>query len=307
MVNNTINASDIAHFLDAELIGEDIKVSSYCSFDKITPYSISFSSSHIYEIDVEKKSLLIVVKGYDFSKNKNCSYIVTDNPKLSFSKVLGKFFFKKKRIGISESAVIHNHAKIGANVEIQENVIICANSVIGSNVFIGYGAIILDNCIIGDDCIISPGVVIGNEGLSSFIGENNNLQMMQHMGGVVLKNDVYIGANSTIGKGTINNTIIGSHTKVGPQVNIGHNTVIGNNCEIAGRATTCGSVIVGSDSFLGAGCVIKEGINIGSCCKVGIGAVLTNNITNNSSVMGLSALRLRGLAKFKLKYSYGDK
>ena len=304
MSKEYITASDIARFLDTKLIGKDMQVLSYCSIDKVTPNSVTFSSGYMYKADTKERVLIIVTRDYDYSKSKNCSFIVTDNPRLSFSKILNTFFHKKRKKIISKYAVINNNSQIGVNVEIQDNVVICGNSVIGNNVSIGCGAIILENCYIGDGCTIAPGAIIGNEGLGVFTDKDNNLQMMKHMGRVVLKNDVYIGSNSTIGRGTINDTVIERYTKIGPQVNIGHNTTIGSNCEIAGRSTTCGSVVIGDRCFIGAGSTIKESVNIGNNCKVGIGSIVIYDMHNNTTVSGLNALELRSIVKFKIKHSY---
>ncbi|MFA7090230.1 MAG: DapH/DapD/GlmU-related protein [Arcobacteraceae bacterium] len=128
--------------------------------------------------------------------------------------------------------------------------------------------------------------------------------MLRHLGKVIIEDFIEIGANSTIARGTLNDTIIKKYTKIGPQVNIGHNTFIDENCEIAGRTHTSGSVKIGKNCFIGANCSIKNGIKIGNNCTVGIGAIVTKDIADHVSVMGLEALPLRKLVKFKNEQDY---
>ena len=93
-------------------------------------------------------------------------------------------------------------------------------------------------------------------------------------------------------------------TKIGPQVNIGHNSAIGKNCQIAGRTHISGSVKIGNSSKLWANCTIKDGISIGNNCTVGIGAIVTKDIESDITVMGLEALKLKSLVKFKKDSQY---
>ena len=127
---------------------------------------------------------------------------------------------------------------------------------------------------------------------------------MRHTGNVIIEDSVEIGSNSTVARGVIDSTIIKKHTKIGPQVNIGHNAIIEANCQIAGRAHISGSVHVEENSFIGANCSIKESVKIGHNSKIGIGSVIIRDIKSNSVVLGLEAIDLRSLVKVKKKICY---
>ena len=297
---NKIYASDIADFLNTRLYGKNIIIKGVSSINNLTSNSLSFIAIPRYkEEDINTESLLIVNNKYNIPKNSKNSYIKVDNPRLAFAKVIEKFFYKKREPYISKTSQISKKAKLGKNIFIGENVVIEDDVYIGDNTIIGHNVVILRDCKIGKHCRIAPGVVIGDDGLGSVKNEDGNLMMIRHLGGVIIEDFVEIGANSTIARGTIDNTIIKKFTKIGPQVNIGHNTIIGKNCEIAGRTHTSGSVKIGDNCFLGANCSIRDGIIIGNNCTIGIGAVIVRDVEDNKTIMGLEAVDIRKLAKVK--------
>ena len=296
---NGIKASDIAFFLNSKVIGEDIEIFCISSISNLQNNCLSFINKRVYEEDIDKTALILVNKDYSIVENSKNSYIKVDNPRLAFAKVVEEFFYKKRESCISINSQISKKAKLGRNVFIGENVVIEDGVFIGDNTIIEHNVVILRNCKIGESCRIAPGVVIGDDGLGSVKDEDGNLMMIRHLGRVVIEDFVEIGANSTIARGTIDNTLIKEFTKIGPQVNIGHNTIIGKNCEIAGRTHTSGSVKIGDDCFLGANCSIRDGVTIGSGCTIGIGSVVVRDIEDNKTIMGLEALDLRKLAKVK--------
>ncbi len=303
-MNKCVKANDIATFLNAELIGKELPIYRVCSINCLSEHSLSFISKNGYIEDKSNHSLIIVDTSYEIDPLSTNSYIKVENSRLAFAQIIEHFFYERKRPSISDKSMIHENVILGKNIYIGANVVIESGAIIGDDTIIEHNVVILKNCVIGSDCKISPGVVIGDDGLGSLRDKNNNLMMLRHIGKVLIGNHVEIGANSTIARGTIDNTVINNYTKIGPQVNIGHNTIIGENTEIAGRTHTSGSVRIGKNCFIGANCSIKESIQIGDNCTVGIGAVVTKNIEDNIAVMGLEAIKLKNLAKFKKDHNY---
>lgn len=303
-MNKCINASDIATFLNVALIGEELPIYRVSSINSLSEHSLSFISKYGYIEDKSKRSLIIVDKNYEIDTSSTNSYIKVENSRLAFAQTVEQFFYEQKNPSISEKSIIHESVILGKNIYIGNNVVIESGVIIGDNTIVEHNVVILKNCIIGSNCKIAPGVVIGDDGLGSLRDKNNNLIMLRHIGKVVIRDYVEIGANSTIARGTIDDTIINNHTKIGPQTNIGHNTIIDENTEIAGRTHTSGSVKIGKNCFIGANCSIKESIQIGHNCTVGIGAVVTKNIEDNITVMGLEAIKLKSLGRFKKDHNY---
>ncbi len=302
MSNKIFYAKDIASYLSTELIGKDIIINNICSVDKIHTNSVSFITKLNYQEKLSVGALIIVGGEYEILNESVNSYIKVENPRSAFAKIIEKFFYKRKS-GISKKASIAITSKIGDNCYIGDNVVIEDGVHIGCNTIIDHNTVILNNSVIGKNCNIGSNCVIGNDGLST-AKDNNLLITIRHLGNVIIEDNVEIGASSTVGRGTLNNTIIKNGTKVGPQVNIGHNSIIGRNCQIAGRTHISGSVKIGEESHLWANSIIKDGITIGSKCTIGIGAVVTKNVEDNITVMGLEAVKLKNLVKFKNTFEY---
>lgn len=189
--------------------------------------------------------------------------LIVDNPYLSYAKV-SMLFADKKASGstIHKSAVIANNASIGENVSVganavvEENCHIQDNSCIGAGAYLGRGVMIGKNTvvnanvtiyhevIIGDNCIFHSGCVIGADGFG-FAPSKDGWQKIYQLGSVKIGNDVEIGANTTIDRGALDDTLIDDDVKIDNQVQIGHNTHLGAGTAIASKAAIAGSVTIG--------------------------------------------------------------
>jgi len=208
--------------------------------------------------------------------------LIVDNPYLAFARVLEIFYVKPHApSGISDRAVIGNNVKIGDDVSIYPLVYISNNVTIGSRVTISPGVFIGENTSIGDDTFIYPnvtirekvkigrkviihaGTVIGSDGFG-YVNNKGSHYKIPQVGGVIIEDEVEIGANVTIDRATVGNTIIGSGTKIDNLVQIAHNVIIGKNCIIAGQVGISGSVEIG-DGVIFAGQVgVRDHVKIES-------------------------------------------
>ena len=118
-----------------------------------------------------------------------------------------------------------------------------------------------------------------------------------HIGMVIIKNNVEIGCNNTIDRGSISNTIIGSNTFIDNQVHIAHNVKIGNNCIITGQVGFAGSSKMGNNVQVGGQSGISGHVKIGNNVKIGGGSGVIKNIPDNSNVMGYPAKNLKSFLK----------
>ena len=253
----------------------------FTSTKKNISHSIVFSESDKISNASKIKSIIILKKKNQLLK----SQIVTKKPRLFYVKLLEHFKkdeislihypkknylsyrtfeFKKKKIFCDKNVFIGNNVKIGKKTYIGKNVVIYPYSNIGKNVKI------LDNSVIG--CY--------------GLGYIDQLKLMPHMGAVIINNNVTIGSNCTVVRGTLQNTIIGQSVVLANNVNIGHNVRIGKNSKIASSASVSGGTIIGSRCQLGLGSMIKNNLIIGNKTKIGIGTVLAKNLKKNSSVFG---------------------
>ncbi len=194
---------------------------------------------------------------------------------------------------------------IGKNVKIGENSKIASNSIIESNVNIGENCtigsfVIIRNSIISNNVYIQDGSKIGVKGFGFIPNKNKNIKI-PHVGKVILEEGVEIGANSTIDRGSLSNTVIGKNTFLDNQVHVAHNVQIGKNCMIAGQVGFAGSSILGDNVVIGGQAGISGHLNIGSNVKIGGGSGVINDIPDNHQVMGYPAVPLKEFVKQRRK------
>lgn len=301
-----IKASDIANFLGEELEGIDISVNTVSSFLNLKENTLVFINKEFNLSNV--KNLLVICKKKDYEKNtkkSGISYICCENPRLAFAKVVQKFFVIKKQPYISKSAMISEDSIIHPSVSIGEN------CVIGSGVSINQGTIILNNVVISDNvkigkfCFIKSNSVIGEDGFGFDFDENRVPTRLPHLGSVFIDDNVEIGSINTIQKGTIDNTIINSNTKLSDHVHIAHNCNIGENCIISAHAQICGSVKIGKNCWIGANSSIIQNIEIKDNVTLGLGSIIIKDIDENKKIMGLEGIDLNLLRQIKKKIDYG--
>ncbi|MEM9989562.1 MAG: UDP-3-O-(3-hydroxymyristoyl)glucosamine N-acyltransferase [Pseudomonadota bacterium] len=174
---------------------------------------------------------------------------------------------------IAPSAKISPHATIMAKAEIGENVTIGPFSVIGPGVIVGADTFIashvtLIHTIMGENCRIASGVRIGDRGFG-YVSTQNGAQPVPQLGCVRIEKNVDIGANSTIDRGALRDTVIGEGTKIDNLVQIAHNCQIGKHVLIVSQVGISGSCIVGD------GAILAGQVGIADHLTVGEGAVLT--------------------------------
>lgn len=161
---------------------------------------------------------------------------------------------------IADSVSIGENTYIGPNVTIEPGVTIGANSVIQGNNYIG------DRVEIGNDCWIHPGAVIGSEGFGLVPNDDpvtGVWQRVPHLGTVIIGNRVEIGANTTIDRGAIDDTIIADDVILDNQIQVAHNVSIGRGTAMAGCVGIAGSATIGSGCLVGGGSGISGHLTIG--------------------------------------------
>lgn len=299
-----IFASTIASFLGKRLIGRDFEIKGVCSIKSFKSNTVCFITS-LVSLEQAPLDLLILTTDQWVGAGRDVrSYVSVINPREAYAKVV-EHFFNIRRHSISASAVIGKNVVMGEGVFVGDYVVIEDNSIIGDNTSIDHGSMIGRGTEIGSNCHIGAGVIIGNEGLNSFLDSSGKLKNIRHLGHVVIQDYVEVGAASTIARGTIDETIIGENTHIGPQVNIGHNSTIGINCVIAGRAHVSGSCIIGENCRLWANCTISDYVRVGDNAVVGMGALVKHDVPAGETFCSLSAISLKRLARFVYTTGWG--
>ncbi len=226
--------------------------------------------------------------------------LITKEPYRSFAHALGLFYpeavhFVSTKMnegpgsaGVDESAeleegvTIEPGAVIGAEVQIGRGTTIAAGAVIGYRSYVGRDCYIgpnvnISHSLIGDRVIIHAGVSIGQDGFGFAMGPQGHLKVPQ-IGRVIIQNDVEIGANTTIDRGALKDTVIGEGTKIDNLVQIGHNVVIGRNCIIVAQVGISGSTELGDFVVLGGQAGMVGHIKIGTGAQVAAGSGLKEDV-----------------------------
>ena len=237
------------------------------------------------ELDKIKKGAIICNK-LPNEINIDCTYILTENPRLTFQKALTEFFMPKRPQGISSTAVISPSAKIGLNSFIGNNVVIEDNCVIGSNAVIDHNTVIKSDTIIGNDVVIGANNVIGGVGFGYEKDETGQYIFIPHIGNVVIGNNVEIGNNSCIDRAVLGSTILMDNVKVDNLVHIAHGVKIGQNSLIIANAMVAGSVEIGENTWIAPSSSILNQKKIGSNVTVGLGAVVLKDVSDDATVIG---------------------
>ena len=185
---------------------------------------------------------------------------------------------------LPESVSVAPHVAIGQRVRCGENVIIHAGCVIGDDVSIGEGSILYPNvviyprCEIGARAIIRAGAVIGSDGFG-FAKEGERWIKIPQIGRVVIGDDVEIGANTSIDRGALDDTIIGHGVKLDNQIQIAHNVRIGDHSAMAGCVGVAGSTTFGKRCTVGGAGMISGHLNIGDDVHVSAGTLVAKNLS----------------------------
>jgi len=280
-----MKALDLATKVGGQLFGENREVGKPVSIFEAADGDLLFCSPEYYERTKQLKNCIIFVQSgrtdiEDFSKN---THIMCLNPRLNFAKAL-KLLYPEP----GPSYISSNNHEIFFDKE-------CT---IGTNVRIYNNVTMMGRVIIGDNVIINAGSVIGINGFGYERDENNKLVQFPHIGGVTIGDDVHIGANTVINCGTLSDTEIGIGSKLDSHIHIAHNVKIGKHCSIASFSVFGGGTVLGDYSTVATGVSTRNGISIGKNAFLGLGAVITKNVPDDTTVMGNPARPINDAKKY---------
>ena len=298
----------------------NFKISSFESLDRAGDTDMTFLNSSKYQSLSLKTKAAACITSSNLAKflPKKCIKLDVKNVLFAVTQV-SKMFYPTADMDIPDSNLstskdiknLYPGVKFGENVLIGKNVKIGKNSNIASNTIIESNVTIGENCVIGtfvtirnsvilDNVYIQDGSKIGIKGFGFIPSKKENIRT-PHVGKVILEEGVEIGANSTIDRGSIGDTIIGRNTFIDNQVHIAHNVRIGKNCMIAGQVGFAGSTSLGDGVVIGGQAGISGHLKIGNNVKIGGGSGVINDISDNTQVMGYPAIPLKEFVKLRKK------
>lgn len=284
--------SEISEFTESRLIGDSNYEIESISYQKPSKKSIVFIS------DKAKIPSNIEDYGAILTTNEIAKFLMADNvlvsdkPSISFAKLTKIFKIKTKtpkkflnknslpNIMIGENVSIGEEFDCGCNVVIEDNV------KIGNNVYIGHNVVIHHGSIIGNNINIDSGTCIGSEGFGN-INHEKKWVHIHHLGNVIIEDNVSIGSNCSIDRGTIDNTVIKSGVVIDNQVHIAHNVLIGEDTAIAAKVGIAGSCNIGKRNMIGGMVGILDHINTADDVVITATSAVIKDIKNSGVYSGI--------------------
>lgn len=221
--------------------------------------------------------------------------VVVEDPKAAFARVIAHLFPELHEPGVHAGAFVHPSAVLGAGV------VVYPGAHVGAGCEIGEGTVIFPNVVLypgtrlGRRCRVHAGAVLGSDGFAYQPGPGGPLKV-PHIGGLSVGDDVEIGANSTIDRGLLEDTVVGSGSKLDNLVQVGHNVQLGRAVILAAQVGLAGSVALGDGVLVGGQAGVADHVRLGSGARVGAQSGVGHDVAPGEAVLGTPAVPAR-LAK----------
>lgn len=300
--------AEIAQRTQGRVIGDELTcISGVGSLANARHGDLTYLSNQRYRTQLQATKASAVLLAEQNVADCPIPAIVVNNPQLAFAQISVEFDKRQKvAVGIDATARIDPTARlgeglrigpnvnVGTNCELSDGVELCANVCVGAHSSIGPNTSIRENVVvyhdvrIGAQCTIHANTSIGVDGFGITADDEGQLQEVPQVGGVKIGDDVLVGANVTIDRGTIDDTIIHDNVKLDNQVHIAHNCVVGAHSIMCGRSALAGSVTLGDYCVIGGGVGIAgEGpVSIAGGVEIGAMTYVSRDITEPGRYSG---------------------
>ena len=311
-----LSAKQLAQILRGTVDGDENAVATkFAKIEHGKPGSISFFANPKYEeyVYTSKASILLVNKDFQPREAVTPTMVRVDNAYAAVAELLkyvsdhkkkarrcrslrARWFLSTKfgkRVGLGAFSYVGRHTSIGDDCKI------------GKKCIIYPGVRIYPGMIVGDNVILHAGCVIGSDGFGNVPKEDGTWEKIEHLGNVVIGNNVEIGANCTIDRAQMESTIIGNGVKLDNLCHIAHNVIIGDNTVMAAMCGVAGSTVIGKNCIFGGQVGVAGHLHIADHTTVGAQAGIIGNIKKEGEVLlGSPSMAIkqymRAYAKFKM-------
>ena len=274
-----ISLRQLAERCGAELAGDgDVIIDRVATLDSAGEGAIAFLSNPKYRGRLAGTRASAVIVAPDDAQATALPKLVTANPYAAYARVAA-ILHPPRAPGVHPAAVVAGSARVAASAAIGAHAVIGERTQVGERAAVGAGTVVGEDCTVGDDCLLYPrvvvyprsaigprtivhsGAVIGADGFGMAEQDGRWLKIPQ-LGRVVVGADVEIGANTTIDRGAIGDTVIDEDVKLDNQIQVGHNCHIGAHTAIAGCVGIAGSTTIGRNCKIGGAAMISGHLDI---------------------------------------------
>ena len=306
----SFSLADVAHRANGRLDGDpDRQVSGVATLEAAGPEHLSLvaGARYVAYVHETKAAAVLVLEELVRSVPDGVSRVVVEDPHAALAILLPLFYPEPERAsGIHPTAVLESGSAVADDASVGAYAVIGARSRVGARSRIGDHCVIAEDCTVGDEVVLHPGVVLyrgvklgdrvvvhagarlGVDGFG-YVWSGGAHRKIPQVGGCIVGDDVEIGANTTIDRGSIGNTVIGRGTKIDNLVHIGHNVEIGEHVIIIAQVGISGSTSVGTGAILAGQAGIGGHISIGAGARVGGQAGVIGDVPPNTTVSGYPA------------------
>ena len=294
-----ISLKELAQKIGADLEGDaDKEVVGLNTLDSASNNEVSFIArkSFLSSLPLSKAGALICSN--DLSEGYSGNKLIGEDPYLLYARctkvfkeltnispILGisKFVQVGNNVSISKKSSVANFVDISDGVTIEDGVVIGSGAAIGENSVIGCGSkiypnvTIYDSVEIGSNCIIHSGTVIGSDGLG-FAKHKGEWLKIEHLGRVIIGDNVEIGSNTSIDRGSVGDTLVEDNVKIDNLVHLAHNVQIGSGTAIAANSAVAGSSSIGKNCTLAGCCAVVDNIEVADEVHITAKSLITKSI-----------------------------
>jgi UDP-3-O-[3-hydroxymyristoyl] glucosamine N-acyltransferase len=313
--------SEIAVKLGCEMRADrDLEIFRVAGIDEAGPGDLTFVSNRKYLSHIKDTHASAIILGYDIPPVELPS-LRSDNPYLAFARSL-ELFFEPQRppqgihpsaqvsadadVGDNPSigafAVVSAGCKLGANVTIYPHAVVYPNAVLGDDVVLHAHAVIRESCRLGNRVVIQNGAVVGSDGFGFAPQGNEGYYKIPQTGRVIVEDDVEIGANTTIDRAAVGDTIVRRGAKLDNLVQVGHGAVVGENSVLAAQVGLAGSTRLGRNVRAGGQVGFAGHLEVGDNAVVTAQSGTSHDVPPGAIVSGSPAFAnsewLRSVAAF---------
>ncbi len=314
-VMKSMKLKELADILGAEPSGSgDIEIIGAAGVHEAGEGHLTFITGKKHLTDLEHSRASAALVSLD-TPDLRLPLLRVKNPRLAFARAIELFYVKPcSPTGISDKAAIESTVTVGTDCSIHPYVVLADEARIGNRVTLYPGVYIGSRSIVDDDSIVYPnvsighsiaigkrviihsGTVIGSDGFG-FVTDNGKHHKIPQVGGVIIEDDVEIGANCSIDRATLGNTLIKMGTKLDNQVHVAHNVTIGEHCLIAGQVGIAGSSTLGNFVVFGGQVGVGDHVSVGDRVMAGGGSGITRDVEAGQVVAGYLAMPIKDWLK----------